>query len=98
MVSKAVNTIQNTDIQKIVCSRKIKVDKQINPIETFKTLALKYPNAFSYCWYHPKIGLWLVRTPEQLLHFERNTLQTVALAGTINALEEAKSLIGLPKK
>lgn len=92
LVSKAIQTIKNTDIQKIVCSRKITVEKSINPLKIFKALASKYRDAFSYCWYHPQIGLWLGATPEQFLHFERNTMQTVALAGTLNALVYPKPI------
>jgi isochorismate synthase len=36
------------------------------------------------------VGLWLGATPERFLYLERNILQTVALAGTINADEQAE--------
>lgn len=85
LVSKAIETIKNSDIQKMVCSRKVSIKKKIDPLETFKKLASKYPQAFSYCWYHPQIGLWLGATPERFLNLERSILKTVALAGTINA-------------
>lgn len=88
LVSKAIETIKNTALQKIVCSRKITLEKQIDPIETFITLASQYSDAFCYCWYHPRVGLWLGATPEQFLNLERNILKTVALAGTINASEQ----------
>ncbi|RRO14528.1 chorismate-binding protein [Flavobacteriaceae bacterium 14752] len=88
LVSKAVETIKNTDIQKIVCSRKVSIKKKLDPLETFKKLVTKYPDAFSYCWYHPQVGLWLGATPERFLNLERHLLKTVALAGTINAKEQ----------
>ncbi len=92
LISKAIETIKNTDIQKIVCSRKLSIKKKIDPLETFKKLISKYPDAFSYCWYHPQVGLWLGATPERFLYLDRNILQTVALAGTINAKEQPEPL------
>ncbi|MBS3737534.1 MAG: chorismate-binding protein [Psychroflexus sp.] len=88
LVSKAIDTIKNTDIDKIVCSRKIKVNYQIHIFEVFERLCQNYPDAFSYCWYHPKIGLWLGATPERFIYLDRNVLETAALAGTINAQEQ----------
>lgn len=88
LVSKAIETIKMTEIKKVVCSRKIKIKKEIDALETFKKLAFTYPNAYSYCWYHPQVGLWLGATPEQLLYLDRNTFETVALAGTKNAIEQ----------
>lgn len=88
LVSKAIETLKNSKIQKIVCSRTIKVPLQIHIFDIFESLCQKYPDAFSYCWYHPQVGLWLGATPERFLHLERNTLKTVALAGTINAIEQ----------
>jgi isochorismate synthase len=35
-----------------------------------------------YCWYHPKIGLWLGATPETLIKIEGNRFSIMALAGT----------------
>jgi isochorismate synthase len=87
LVSKAIKAIGEGQAQKIVCSRKIKISGRINPIETFKKLAQLYPEAYSYCWYHPKIGLWTGATPERFINLDRNVLKTVALAGTLDALE-----------
>jgi isochorismate synthase len=35
-----------------------------------------------YCWYHPKVGLWLGATPELLFKIEGQQLTTISLAGT----------------
>jgi isochorismate synthase len=92
LVSKAIETIKSSEIKKIVCSRKIKVEAKIDPIQVFQRLASQYSNAYCYCWYHPKVGIWLGATPEQLMFLDRNRLETVALAGTIDAskFEEPK--------
>jgi isochorismate synthase len=87
LVDTALKYIKTGLAKKIVCSRKIKVSKKISPIETFKKLANYYPEAYTYCWYHPKIGLWMGATPEQFINLDRNKLKTVALAGTQDATE-----------
>ena len=37
-----------------------------------------------YCWYHPKVGLWLGATPETLIKKEGRRFSIMALAGTQN--------------
>jgi isochorismate synthase len=41
-----------------------------------------YTNAFVYCWFHPKVGLWFGATPETLLYIDKNEFTTMSLAGT----------------
>jgi isochorismate synthase len=83
MVSTALDTINATDLDKVVLSREFKFNlKSSNPIEIFKTLAHSYPTAFTYCWFHPETGLWLGASPESLLKLEGRSLSTMALAGT----------------
>lgn len=83
LVNEGVNAIQKGAFEKVVLSRLEKVDLDaLNPIELFRRLLAKYPTAFVYCWYHPKIGLWLGATPETLLKVENNRMSTMALAGT----------------
>jgi isochorismate synthase len=33
-----------------------------------------------YCWYHPKVGLWLGATPELLFKKEGQQLTAISLA------------------
>lgn len=87
LVSEAIKHINTSDVSKIVCSRQIVIKHDIQPLETFKVLYANYPNAFCYCWFHPKVGLWLGATPEQFVLIEHNRLKTVALAGTQNIAE-----------
>src|SRR5690606_8156313 len=42
----------------------------------------KYPTAFVYWFYHPKTGMWMGATPEQLILIENKKDKTVASAGT----------------
>lgn len=83
LVTKGVDTIKNGDLEKVVLSRKVEKDlKNGNPFTIFKRLFNTYKNAMVYCWYHPKVGLWLGATPELLFKVEGKQLTTISLAGT----------------
>lgn len=83
LVKKGVEAINNGKFKKVVLSRKETVQlKENNPIAIFKRLLDRYKSAFVYCWYHPKIGLWLGATPETLIKIEGNRFSIMALAGT----------------
>ncbi len=82
LVSKGVAAIQNNEFDKVVLSRKIVLKEQIAIVETFQNLISTYPTAFRYLFFHPKIGLWMGATPEQLVKINQNQFETVALAGT----------------
>lgn len=82
-VAKAIAFIDKGNAQKIVISRKeVIAATNFNLVETFKRLLYFYPTAMVYCWYHPKVGLWLGATPEKLLTVKDNYLKTMALAAT----------------
>jgi isochorismate synthase len=51
-------------------------------VTVFIKLIRTYPTAFTYCWFHPKIGLWMGASPERLLKANKNKFFTTALAGT----------------
>jgi len=86
LVQKGIDSIKNKSFKKVVLSRKeiiqIPASTKPEPIEIFRDLTEKYPEAFAYIWFHPKVGLWLGATPETLLEVERNRYKTMALAGT----------------
>lgn len=83
LVQKGVDAIAQGAFRKVVLSRKETVTLTAFDLETvFKKLVSFYPTAFKYCFYHPKIGLWLGATPEQFLKINQKAIQTVALAGT----------------
>jgi len=83
IVAKGIQAIENDEFKKVVLSRKETVD--LNDFDfgiTFSNLVQLYPSAFVYCFFHPKLGMWLGATPEQLLKADNNSFETVALAGT----------------
>ena len=83
LVKKGVDATNNDQFKKVVLSRQesIKIS-ETNPLVIFKKLINRYPSAFVYCWYHPKVGLWLGATPETLVKIEGHQFSMMALAGT----------------
>jgi len=83
LVQKGIDAINSAKFQKVVLSRTETVSVENNDaIFLFQKLLFNYPTAFKYCFFHPKVGLWLGATPEQLLKVNSNHIKTVALAGT----------------
>ncbi len=83
LVKKGVNAINNNEFEKVVLSRMEAINiSEPNPISIFKNLLNLYTSAFIYCWYHPKVGLWLGATPETLIKIEGKQFSIMALAGT----------------
>lgn len=83
LVAKAVEAIHKNQFSKVVLSRKEEIDNPDFDIETTMNKMIDlYSSAFKYCFFHPKIGMWLGATPEQFLKMKGNALETVALAGT----------------
>lgn len=83
LVSMAIDKIKNSGLEKVVLSRNISIEnRNLSPIEIFQNLLALYSEAFVYIWFHPKVGLWMGATPEQLVKIDGNNLTTVSLAGT----------------
>ena len=82
LVRNGVSEIEKGTFKKVVLSRKIEVSQTVDVIKSYQNLLKKYPTAFRYLWFHPKVGLWMGATPEQLAKIKNNTFETVALAGT----------------
>jgi len=83
LVKKGINFLKENHALKVVLSRKEEVDfKNTDVIDIFLKLVEKYPSAFVYLWYHPKVGLWMGASPETLLSVKGKTFKTMALAGT----------------
>jgi isochorismate synthase len=82
LVKKAIDEIKSSDLQKVVLSRKQIADNAKDPLLLFKALVNSYPDAFTYIFFHPKIGVWLGATPETLLSVNGLRFKTMALAGT----------------
>ena len=98
LVTAGVDAIGQGAFEKVVLSRKAMVAIPSFELETvFKKLVAFYPTAFKYCFFHPKIGLWLGASPEQFLKINQEALQTVALAGT-QAVTESTDVVWQEKE
>ena len=83
LVQKAIDAIENGSFNKVVLSREELIElPNFDLVSLFERLVNSYPTAFTYCWFHPEIGLWMGATPERLLKANDTKFQTVALAGT----------------
>ncbi|OCB75521.1 isochorismate synthase [Flavobacterium crassostreae] len=83
LVQKALDSIAASEMRKVVVSRKEVVSvPDFELVSVFTKLLQSYPTAFCYCWYHPKIGMWIGATPEHLLFAKKKRFYTMALAGT----------------
>jgi isochorismate synthase len=86
LVTKGIQAIKNEEFKKVVLSRKETVElNYFDLLLAFQNLVQFYPSAFSYCFYHPKVGIWLGASPEQLLKSNGANFNTIALAGTKKA-------------
>ena len=82
LVKNAIAEIENGTFKKVVLSRTISVSQTVDFVKSYQKLIQKYTGAFRYLWFHPKVGLWMGATPEQLAKIKNSTFETVALAGT----------------
>lgn len=83
LVEKGIENIENDVFQKVVLSRQIQqIFNNLDVFKSFRKAILTYPNAFKYLFFHPKKGIWLGATPEQLVKVNNRKFETVSLAGT----------------
>ncbi|NEV93207.1 chorismate-binding protein [Psychroflexus sp. YR1-1] len=91
LVSNAIDQIRAGEVRKIVTSRKISAEYELkNPAELLLKLIYFYPEAFTYVWFHPEVGLWAGASPEILAKTYRTQFKTMALAGT-KRVEEGRT-------
>jgi len=83
VITKAIQQIKNKVFNKVVLSRRIEINTGSLDFENlFYNLMDQYPTAFTYLWYHPRVGFWAGATPEKLLELNGESFSTMALAGT----------------
>ncbi len=83
LVQEGIDAIKKYAFTKVVLSRKEIIEiPDFNLTTVFTNLLKEYINAYVYCFFHPKIGLWMGAFSEQLLKVEGNKFQTMAVAGT----------------
>jgi len=83
LVRKTVEEIRSGKADKIVVSRKEEIrNVQLDPVSVFMRLVSLYPQAYTYIWFHPEVGLWIGASPETLVEVEKRKFVTMSLAGT----------------
>ena len=83
LVENAIHSIASSELTKVVLSRKEIVEvSHLDKMILFQRLLNEYPSAFTYCFFHPKVGLWLGAFSEQLLQLKGIDFKTAAVAGT----------------
>jgi isochorismate synthase len=72
------------NFKKAILSRIVIAEKNdFNPKKLFDSLCEKYPDAFTYIFYHPKSGFWCGASPETLVKSNHEIVETVSLAGSM---------------
>lgn len=83
LVKSAIQKIRSGTAKKIVCSRTIKIPvKNTDGLKIVFDSIKAYQDAFTYGFFHPKLGFWIGATPETLIDVTGTTFKTMALAGT----------------
>ncbi|MFB0946262.1 MAG: chorismate-binding protein, partial [Spirosomataceae bacterium] len=91
-VENAIREINETDLLKVVLSRKktfkINADRDVNQV--FEKLCNAYPTAFVSAVYLPHLNqIWLGASPETLVSQDENGIyKTISLAGTLPAYDK----------
>jgi len=99
IIDEAIKQIKNKEFDKVVLSRKIDFEiDTLNLDNLIIDLMNNYGKAFTYLWYHPKVGIWAGATPEKLLELKNQSFTTMALAGTQIFKEKANIVWGLKEQ
>lgn len=83
-----VESIKNAltdDLDKTVAARVLTLKNKVDTEELFDHLSKAYPEAFVFAFSTEKTGTWIGASPELLLSKERDSVATMALAGTRKA-------------
>lgn len=92
LISKAIEVINEGELDKVVLSRKIEVNAKMSPVSLFERVLDIYPKAFCYLWHHPNVGTWIGATPEILVKSRGTQFTTMSLAGTQSSTEFLKPI------
>ncbi len=81
-VNKIIAAIKQDKFDKAVAARSVFIPQVTSPENWFGNAVQQYPSAEVFMFSIQGLGTWIGATPELLLEVNKNTLQTVALAGT----------------
>ncbi len=82
-VEQLVEAMKRGEIKKAVLSRTVTVERpRLSDADIFQRLSEKYPTAFVSWVYIAGVGRWIGATPETLLDYDGEQVETMSLAGT----------------
>lgn len=76
------------ETDKTVAARALTMSINVDINQLFENLCTAYPDAFVYAFSTPETGTWIGASPELLLRKEKDSVTTMALAGTREAGKE----------
>lgn len=83
VIDETIRKIENSNIRKIVMSRrKVHENQGYHVLKSYRNLLRQQPTALVFLWHFPGHETWLGATPELLLSQKNNHLKTVSLAAT----------------
>ena len=83
LVGRAKEALQEGTLEKVVVSRRVALPcVRVDAAGLFSALAVQYPEAFVYCFSHPRIGRWFGASPELLLLRRGKQLRSMACSST----------------
>lgn len=83
---KLIDELKTKEIDnKVVISKIIVNESDIDIATLFKTLCSTYQKAFIFCYYTSETGLWIGASPEQLICVDEKSISSMSLAGTRKA-------------
>lgn len=77
------DAVASGEFHKLVLARKKRVECDVPLLTLFERACQQYPRLMVMLFSTPVTGTWLMATPEILLETKHNTVQTMALAGTM---------------
>lgn len=99
-IARVVHQIKDNKLQKMVLSRTVEGPTVNEPILhlIFHSLCKQQSNDFVYLMHLPEQGVWIGASPEPLLQWDQETVNTVALAGTLKNTTPTNPVIAWPAK
>ncbi len=81
-VEQGIKRISEGSLTKIVLSRKVSTEVDLNLIASYIQMCFTYPTAFCYLFYTAEIGFWMGASPELFCDVSDGTATSMSLAGT----------------
>ena len=91
-VSQALDAIHAGKLEKVVISRDLKLhsEQRFEPLEILDILRTRYPDCHTFSFQNGKGASMIGATPERLIKVDSGTLETEALAGSIERGHNAR--------